>query len=143
MKNRLTEEQLRLLRSNVNVEYASEHSVGFTDAFKRIVYEEKEAGKPLRDIFRENGLDPAVLGDKRIYNLSGSLNRMVKERGGIEDRRKYRLGFEAEESNDADERIRRLEHELAYTRQELEYLKKIQLADMEARKQWEEKLRQK
>ena len=29
-----------------------------------------------------------------------------------------------------------LEHELAYTRQEVEFLKKLQLADMEARKQW-------
>ena len=36
-------------------------------------------------------------------------------------------------------RIKQLEHELAYTRQEVEFLKKLQMADMEARRQWESK----
>jgi len=38
-----------------------------------------------------------------------------------------------------DTRIKQLEHELAYTRQEVEFLKKLQMADMEARRQWESK----
>ena len=40
-------------------------------------------------------------------------------------------------------RIKQLEHELAYTRQEVEFLKKIHTADLEARKLWESKQRQK
>jgi len=32
-------------------------------------------------------------------------------------------------------RLRQLEHELAYTRQEVEFLKKTQMADMETQKQ--------
>jgi hypothetical protein len=43
----------------------------------------------------------------------------------------------------AEKRIRQLEAELAYTRQEVEFLKKVQVADMEARKAWESKHRQK
>ena len=42
-----------------------------------------------------------------------------------------------------EQRIRQLEHELAYTRQEVEFLKKLQVANMEAQKQWESKHRQK
>ena len=40
-------------------------------------------------------------------------------------------------------RVKDLEHELAYTRQEVEFLKKIHLADLEARKSWESKHRRK
>ena len=40
-------------------------------------------------------------------------------------------------------RVEQLEHELAYTRQEVEFLKKIHVADLEARKLWESKQRQK
>ena len=38
--------------------------------------------------------------------------------------------------------IKQLEHELAYTRQEVEFLKKLRMADMEAQKEWESKHRQ-
>ena len=41
------------------------------------------------------------------------------------------------------ERIEQLEHELAYTRQEVEFLKKLQAANMEAQKKWESRHRQK
>lgn len=37
------------------------------------------------------------------------------------------------------QRIEQLEHELAYTRQEVEFLKKIQEAGMEEQKVWESK----
>ena len=40
-------------------------------------------------------------------------------------------------------RVEQLEHELAYTRQEVEFLKKIRMADLEAQRQWESKHRQK
>ena len=43
----------------------------------------------------------------------------------------------------AEDRIKQLENELAYTRQEVEFLKKIQLANLEAQKEWESKHRQK
>ena len=43
----------------------------------------------------------------------------------------------------AEQKIRQLEHELAYVKQEVEFLKKLQLANMEAQKSWESKHRQK
>ena len=41
------------------------------------------------------------------------------------------------------QRVEELEHELAYAQQEVEFLKKIHTADLEARKQWEYKQRRK
>ena len=43
-----------------------------------------------------------------------------------------------------EQRLRQLlENELAYTQQEVEFLKKLQAANMEAQRQWESKHRQK
>ena len=140
MKNTLTEEQLRLLRANVNVEKATEYYVVFTEAFKQLAWEQKQAGKRLRDVFRENGIDPELLGEKRIANFHQMLNQRGREGGGFKDRRIDNRRPTAEETAETlEEQVKRLQHELAYTRQEVEFLKKLQMANTEARKQWESK----
>ena len=142
MKNRLTEEQLRLLRANINVEKATEYLVVFTESFKQLAWEQKQAGKRMREIFRENGIDPELLGDKRIENFGQMLNRRGRESDGFRDRRKENRRPSAEETAESlEEQVKRLQHELAYTRQEVEFLKKLQMANTEARKQWESKHR--
>ena len=62
MKTKLTEEQLRLLRANVNVEKATEYYVVFTEQFKQLAWERKQGGKHMREIFRENGIDRSCWG---------------------------------------------------------------------------------
>ena len=144
MKNKLTEEQLRLLRANVNVEKATEYCVVFTESFKQLAYEQKQAGKRIREIFRENGIDPELLGNKRIENFNQMLNQRGREPEGFRDRRKDNRRPAAEETKESlEEQIKRLQHELAYTRQEVEFLKKLQMANTEARKEWESKHRPK
>lgn len=44
---------------------------------------------------------------------------------------------------DLEARVRWLTHQLEYTRQEVEFLKKLQMANTEARKEWESKHRPK
>jgi len=140
MKNRLTEEQLRLLRANVNVEKATEYYVVFTEQFKQLAWEQKQAGKRMREIFRENGIDPELLGDKRIENFNQMLNQRAREGGGFKDRRTDNHRPSAEETAQTlADQVKRLQHELAYTRQEVEFLKKLQMANTEAREAWESK----
>ena len=97
-------------------------------------------GKSGRQIFLECGIDPDVLGDRRIEGLRRTLREQAKREEGFSDQRQHnyhrppRTGDESVET-----RIKHLEHELAYTRQEVEFLKKLQTADMEARRQWESK----
>ena len=144
MKNKLTEEQLRLLRANVNVAQATEYQVIFTEAFKQLAYEQKQTGKHIREIFRENGIDPELLGKKRIENFNQMLNQRGREGGGFKDRRIDNRRPNAEETAETlEEQVKRVQHELAYTRQEVEFLKKLQMANTEARKQWESKHRPK
>jgi hypothetical protein len=144
MKNKLSEAQLRQLRANVNVEKATEYYVVFTEDFKQLAYEQKQTGKHLREIFRENGIDPELLGAKRIENFNQMLNQRGRDGGGFQDRRKdNRRPTDEERKESLEEQVRRLQHELAYTRQEVEFLKKLQMANTEARKEWESKHRPK
>jgi hypothetical protein len=144
MKNKLSEAQLRQLRANVNVEKATEYYVVFTEVFKQLAYEQKQTGKHLREIFRENGIDPELLGAKRIENFNQMLNQRGRDGGGFQDRRKdNRRPTDEERKESLEEQVRRLQHELAYTRQEVEFLKKLQMANTEARKEWESKHRPK
>lgn len=144
MKNKLSEAQLRQLRANVNVEKATEYYVVFTEAFKQLAYEQKQTGKHLREIFRENGIDPELLGAKRIENFNQMLNQRERDGRGFQDRRKdNRRPTDEERKESLEEQVRRLQHELAYTRQEIEFLKKLQMANTEARKEWESKHRPK
>lgn len=144
MKNKLSDAQLRQLRANVNVEKATEYYVVFTEAFKQLAYEQKQTGKHLREIFRENGIDPELLGAKRIENFNQMLNQRGRDGRGFQDRRKdNRRPTDEERKESLEEQVRRLQHELAYTRQEVEFLKKLQMANTEARKEWESKHRPK
>ena len=144
MKNKLSEAQLRQLRANVNVEKATEYYVVFTEAFKQLAYEQKQTGKHLREIFRENGIDPELLGAKRIENFNQMLNQRGRDGRGFQDRRKdNRRPTDEERKESLEEQVRRLQHELAYTRQEVEFLKKLQMANTEAREAWESKHRPK
>ena len=93
---------------------------------------------------RRSGIDPEVLGESRVSGFSYQLNKKAKEENGFVDQRKenYRRPPKTGEET-MEQRLRQLENELAYTRQEVEFLKKLQAANMEAQKQWESKHRQK
>ena len=63
----LTAEEIDILRHNPNVA-AVEHGryVWYTLDFKKRFIKEYKSGKPPTRIFREAGLDPKILGTKRI-----------------------------------------------------------------------------
>ena len=145
MSNKLlSEEEVTALRASPHVESATSRAVTFTPEFKKTVYRELLGGKNIRDIFEDHGIDTGALGQVR---LNGFLARLRQESDRAEGfanlRHQRRRKTEEERSQSAERRIRQLEAELAYTRQEVEFLKKVQAADMEARKAWESKHRQK
>ena len=98
----------------------------------------------MKDIFRDNGIDPDILGRKRIENFSVRLDDAVREGKFLPDRRIYNSrpsGAADPEQMTLEERVRWLIHELEYAKQEVEFLKKLQMANTEARKEWESKHR--
>ena len=139
-KNHFTEDQIRCLELNHYVSNVSKTTVKFTTEFKKYFYERHSAGIPVIMIFAECGIDPQILGESRISGFCYTVNKQAKRDSGFMDQRQdnYRRP-QKQENETVEQRVKQLEHELAYTRQEVEFLKKLQMADMEARRQWESK----
>ena len=137
-----TDDEMARLAANPNVESISRTKIHFTAEFKLRVWEEKNQGKRVRDILRANGIDPEVLGFKRIENFTHRLNDDMRRRTEFVDQRIYNGRPKTNpdvESMALEDRVRWLTHELEYAKQEVEFLKKLQMANMEARKEWESK----
>ena len=142
--NPLTKQEIEGLRDNPYIESVTAATVRFTEGFKRLAYFQKTKGIPVSETMRQCGIDPAILGYHRVEGFSRTLVKKAKCDSGFTDERKnnYRRPYKTGEET-VEDRIRQLENELAYTRQEVEFLKKLQMANMEAQKQWESKRRQK
>ena len=142
--NPLSKREVEQLRRNQYVASATSTTVRFTEAFKKLAYENKAKGISVAETMRQNQIDPDVLGESRVDGFSYTLNKKAKKEEGFCDKRteNYRRPPKTGEET-VEQRVRQLENELAYTRQEVEFLKKLQAANMEAQKQWESKCRQK
>ena len=142
--NPLSKREVEVLRKNPYVASVTENTVRFTEAFKKLAYDEKHKGVSVSETMRRCGIDPEMLGSSRVDGFTYSLNKKAKEENGFADGRSenYRRPAKTGEET-VEQRLRLLENELAYTRQEVEFLKKLQAANMEAQRQWESKHRQK
>lgn len=142
-KKELSPEEVTLLQSSPHVACVISDRINFTTEFKRIMYEELTNGKTIRTILQEHGIDPEILGDRRIWGIAEKLRINADRNGGFLDLRSGNFRKPAKETKEQDlaSRVGRLEHELAYARQEIEFLKKVHKADSEARKSWESKHR--
>ena len=141
----LNPEELAELRKSPYISSATPQQVFYTEEFQRIAYGHLMDGMTMREVFQQYGIDPDILGPSRIRGFAFCLRKKADREGGFADllannRRRPPKGAEEQTLN---AKVERLEHELAYTRQEVEFLKKIHLADLEARKQWESRQRQK
>jgi transposase-like protein len=142
--NPLSRREIEKLRTNPNIVSVTANTVRFTEAFKKLAYEEKQRGIPVSETMRRCGIDPEMLGPSRVEGFSYTLNKKAKQENGFSDGRSenYRRPPKTGEET-VEQRIRQLENELAYTRQEVEFLKKLQAANMEAQRQWESRHRRK
>ena len=141
----LNAEEIAELRSNPYVAKVTGNMISFTPEFKRMAYDQITSGKTMREVFEEHGIAPEILGDSRIWGFAEKLRAKAEREEGFTDLREQNMRKPAKETKEQTlkARVEQLEHELAYTRQEVEFLKKIHTADLEARKLWESKQRQK
>ena len=144
-KKPLSTEETAVLRSSPYVAGVVEDRISFTPEFKRVAYERLIQGIPMREILGEYGIDPEMLGKRRIWGFTSSLRENAKRDDGFADLRENNHRRPAKENHEQtlSARVEQLEHELAYTRQEVEFLKKIRAADSEAQRLWESKQRRK
>ena len=142
--NPFSQQEIEHLMKNPYVKKVTVNSIMFTEEFKRLVYEEKHDGKSISEIMRSCQIDPEILGESRISGFTYTLNKKAKTEDGFTDQRHSNYHRPAKDGKESvEQRIKQLENELAYTRQEVEFLKKLQTANMEAQRRWKSKHRQK
>jgi len=133
----LSKEQIEELQKSPHILAVSEKTISYSAKFKEHVYLEYKAGKSYETILSEAGIDPDMLGARRLNSLRTCVQAEGKREAGFTDKNSRlpprTLSAKVAKTNSG--KISRLEHELTYVKQELEYLKKIYLADLEAQKE--------
>lgn len=142
-KKLLSEEEVERLRSNPNIESATKRCVTLTPEFKQEAYKELMEGKRMEEILLRHGIDPNLLGKTRIRGYQQKIMQLAERPEGFQNLKKTGQKPQTTREKTLEKQIQELQHQLAYTQQEVEFLKKIRMADMEAQKQWESKHRQK
>ena len=143
-KKLFSEEEITAFRSSPYVESVSDRSLIFTPEFKEKCHTMYQQGIPMKKILEDHGIDTGVMGKARISGFCQKLAKEANRPEGFSNLRKEKhKAREQAEQTKLERRVRQLEHRLAYAQQEVEFLKKLQQANMEAQKQWESRHRQK
>ena len=124
-KNYFTDEQVAILRDNPNIRNISNKSITYESAFKEKFISEYEAGKLPSQIFRESGLDPKVLGERRIHSFARKAKCDSKRIEGFEDTRKGNSGRPRIKELTPEEEIERLRQQNKVLKQENDFLKRV------------------
>ena len=131
MEKTFTSEVLTHLRKNPYIKSVNSQRIRFTVAFKEGFWDRYKNGEVPKEIIRSMGLNPEIVGAGRIRGIVKRINEQAAT-GFTEGYEWQDKNAPAAESHPVSVRLKRLEHELAYTKQELEFIKKIILADREA-----------
>jgi transposase-like protein len=133
MKNKFSEEQIQILRSNCNVGKCSDKTITYSKEFKiRAIKQYNEKGRTASQIFREAGFDLRIIGKhipkgclkswRRVFKKKGVAGLLVEQRGRSKGGGKGRPRKRPEENK---ERIKRMEVEIAYLKAENDFLAKL------------------
>ncbi len=132
-----TPEELKLLRVNPYVKSATSKMVRFNVSFKEEFWRlYNEEHKSPQKIMEELGFDVEVLGTKRIDGILIHIREQARSGEGFWDVRKVfdNQSLQNEKQLPPSKAILKMQHELAYLKQEMEFIKKNILADKEARR---------
>jgi hypothetical protein len=140
-KNHFTEDQRDELEKNPYIQKVSEKSITFEKAFKEKFIEEYQKGKLPKVILIDMGIDPWVLGKKRIDSLVKRLKQYASRPEGCSDNRKHNSGRPSTKEYTQTEKIDRLEQKIEYLQQENEFLKKNIQMDYQANSGSQQNLR--
>ncbi len=126
-----TPEEVAILKANKYVKSITERQVVFTVEFKSRFWEEYQTGKMTHTIFADLGIDPSILGDRRIYGFTRGVVDTVKAGKSFRDGREKLKP--REDDNDALQKnpILYMQHRINYLEQEIEFIKKIILLGKE------------
>ena len=124
-----TEKQIRELRKNPYVFKATKHKLYYSAKFKEDFWNSYQAGNAPRKILTDFGFDLKCFGQKQIDSLVQHIKKQALSGNGFTEgenrQRRAPVKATAEEELSSPQSIQRMQNELLYLRQEVEFLKKL------------------
>lgn len=127
-----TEEQIKKLKKNPYTFKVTEFKLYFTAKFKEDFWISYQAGNAPRKIMQDLGYDLSMFTQKQIDNYVQRIKKEALSGNGFHEgeNRQRRLPVKStdEQERSSPQSIERMQNELLYLRQEVEFLKKIIIA---------------
>lgn len=122
-----TDKEKQLLSENPYTYRVTDKHLSFTSEFKKLFWAEYCKGSTPAQILRKYGYDPDLLGPTRVTGIQQTIRREAsKNTAFYSGRRPSPQGLDKE---DTAASLKKMQHEIQYLRQEVEYLKKIYLKE--------------
>ena len=129
-KKLFTEEQQQLLRQNPYVYCVTGSRLQLTREFKELFLTAYNAGEYPREILINYGFDIGIIGERRVWSISSHIRTEYEKYGefheGYSSPRQRDTTHPSSASSETDgDKLRKLQHDVDYLKQEIEFLKKI------------------
>lgn len=126
-----TDSQVKKLSKNKWIKKITNTTITYTDEFKyKLVKECEDYKKFPQDVFRECGIDPEIVGERRYSNAANRWRKQFKETGEIKDTRKDSTGRPRIHKLSDKEKLERAEAKIKLLEAENELLKKNELIEI-------------
>lgn len=133
-----TEEQIKKLKKNPYTFKLTKNKLYFTAKFKEDFWISYQAGNAPRKVMHDLGYDLSMFTQKQIDNYVQRIKREALSGEGFHEgeNRQRRIPQKATDEKElsSPQSIDRMQNELLYLRQEVEFLKKIIIADNSRKK---------
>lgn len=125
-KKVFTPEEVEMLRCNKYTFAVTPHILSFTKEFKELFWEEYQSGAIPRQILEQYGYSADVLGRERIWGIAHTIKKQYYSPEGLREGTLPRSGKSSDgNAQTTGDRVNKLQGEVEYLRQEIEFLKKI------------------
>ena len=126
-----TDVQVKKLSKNKWIKNITNKGITYTDEFKYKLVKECENYKKFpQDVFRECGIDPEIVGKKRIECSAYRWRKQINSTGEISDTRTTKSGNTIKRELSDKEKLKRAEAKIKLLEAENELLKKNELIEM-------------
>lgn len=130
---KFTPEQMEQLAANPFTLSVTAHRISYTLEFKNLFLSHYENGELVRDIFKQLGYDPEILGDSRIYSFAHALLNKVEAGEPLTEGPAHKPATKPVNTDyntmPSQQSVASMQRELTYLRQQVEFLKKISQLD--------------
>ena len=133
-----TLKQIKVLQANPYTLKVTTKKLYFTAQFKEDFWVSYQAGNAPRKIMQDLGYDLSMFTQKQIDNYVQRIKKEALSGNGFKEgenrQRRVPMKEPSEEELSSPQSIERMQNELLYLRQEVEFLKKIIIADNSRKK---------